>query len=629
MATGIIKMIGALKLLSVLSIVTLTMSAVAEDYSPFSNEKFSRQVLWGDTHLHSSYSLDAGMLGNSLGPEVAYRFARGEVVETNLGEKARLVRPLDFIVLADHSENLGLAPMLAEANKDLLATSFGRQLFDHIKAGTPEKAFGMIMRAVAASEDPLKDAPSLVNTMWQRIIKYAEQYNEPGKFTALLGYEWTSLPQANNLHRVVVFRDNADRVSPTFPFSSYDSNDPEKLWDWMEQYEKSSGGRVLAIPHNGNLSNGLMFKTERADGQAFDADYAARRSRMEPLVEVTQIKGDSETHPLLSPDDEFADYETWDKGNFGYEVKKPEMLRYEYTRSALRLGLEQQGLLGENPFKLGLVGGTDSHTSLSTSGENNFFGKVSIVEPSAKPKRFYEKLMRPQAPGVSEDITVMHWKAAASGLAAVWARENTRESIFDALERREVYATTGSRITVRFFGGWHYQAEDVRHSEFLQRGYDKGVPMGGDLPAAVKDRRPTFLVSALKDPDGANLDRIQIVKAWTDAANQSHEKVYDVALGGDKRKSWVGKVKPVGSTVDVKEAAYTNSIGSAQLDAFWRDPNFDAEQRALYYVRVIEIPTPRWTTYDAKRYGVEVPEGAELITQERAYTSPIWYQPES
>ncbi|WP_373080731.1 DUF3604 domain-containing protein [Zhongshania sp.] len=616
-----------LNLAGVALALMLPMPVIAADYSPYANETYSRQVLWGDTHLHSSYSLDAGMLGNRLGPEVAYRFARGEVVETNLGEKARLVRPLDFIVLADHSENLGLAPMLAEANKDLLATGFGRQLFDHIRAGEPEKAFGMIVRAVAAGEDPLKDAPSLVETMWQRLIKYAEQYNEPGKFTALLGYEWTSLPQANNLHRVVVFRDNADRVSSILPYSSYESNDPEKLWDWMEDYEKKSGGRVLAIPHNGNLSNGLMFKTERADGRAFDAEYAARRSRLEPLVEVTQIKGDGETHPLLSPDDEFADYETWDKGNFGYETKKPEMLRYEYTRSALRLGLEQQGQLGENPFKLGLVGGTDSHTSLATAGEDNFFGKVSIVEPSNNPQRFYEKLMRPQAPNVSEDITVMHWKAAASGLAAVWAKENTRDSIFDALERREVYATTGSRITVRFFGGWNFQEEDVNHSDFLQRGYGKGVPMGGDLFPSANGVKPSFLVSALKDPDGANLDRIQIVKVWTDEANQSHEKVYDVALGGDKRKSWLGKVKPVGSTVDVPQASYANSIGAAQLNAYWIDPDFDAKQRALYYVRVIEIPTPRWTAYDAKHFGVVAPIEAEMTTQERAYTSPIWYQP--
>lgn len=599
-----------------------------ENYSTYVSETFPMNVYWGDTHTHSSYSADAGMFGDRLGPDAAYKFARGEVVETSSGLKAKLIRPLDFLVVADHSENLGLAPMLEEANPKLLAMPLGRKLYDAVQSGNPAKAFGVMLRAVAGGKgDPLKN-PELMASMWQRIIDAADRNYQPGIFTPLLGYEWSSMAMANNLHRVVVFRDDSMKVGKVIPFSSYDSTDPERLWDWMAEYEAKTGGRVLAIPHNGNTSNGQMFATETVSGQPLDANYAARRLRWEPLVEVTQMKGDSETHPLLSPDDEFADFETWDVGNMGFAAKTPDMLPYEYARSALRLGIQQEKSLGVNPFKFGMIGSTDTHTSLSTAREDNFFGKVPVVEPSASPKRFDQAIIYSQNPALKTDISVKHWRAAASGMAAVWARENNRESLFDAMQRKEVYATTGSRITVRFFGGWSYEEEDLQRPDFVGIGYRKGVPMGGDLPAKSAEA-PVFMVATMKDPDGANLDRVQIVKGWVDEKGVSHEKVYDVALSDKRKVSWRGKVKPVGNTVDAKTATYTNSIGDPQLYAYWRDPSFNTSEHAFYYARVLEIPTPRWTTYDAARFGVDVPEGAELTIQDRAYTSPIWYQPET
>jgi hypothetical protein len=425
------------------------------------------------------------------------------------------------------------------------------------------------------------------------------------------------------MHRVVIFRDGKERTSQVLPFSQYDSVDPEDLWAYLRNYEDKTGGRALAIPHNGNLSNGLMFALETYSGKRLTSEYAQTRIRFEPLVEVTQQKGDGETHPLLSPDDQFADFETLDAGNLnGTQAKTPNMLSAEYAREALKQGLLLEKRLGTNPFKFGMIGSSDNHTALPTTREENNFSKAPFVEPSAE--RYEHALVEAPDPKLSIYLT----DVGAAGLAAVWARENTRESIWDAMARRETYATTGTRMQVRVFGGWDFEPDEVSRPDFARAGYARGVPMGGDLSAAPAGRVPRFMVRALRDADGANLDRIQMVKGWLDAKGQLHERVYDIAVSDNRTIGADGRVTaPVGNTVDVKDASYTNSIGAALLMAHWEDPDFDPAERAFYYVRVLEIPTPRWPAYDAKFFGVEMPEGTVMELQDRAYTSPIWYTP--
>jgi hypothetical protein len=600
-----------------------------KEYSPYLGIGYPQRVFWGDTHVHTSYSTDAGMIGNRLGPDEAYRFARGETVVSSTGVRARLQRPLDFLVVADHAENLGLAPMIAEKNPDLLRTDFGREISGLVYSGKYGDAYALWGSGMAVGKDPLKGNDALTRSMWERLTASAEKFNEPGRFTALIGYEWTASPGGNNLHRNVVFRDGKAKADLIIPMSNYDSSDPEDLWKWMADYEAKTGGHLLAIPHNGNLSNGLMFDDVTfTDKKPLNRDYAVRRMRWEPVYEVTQMKGDGEAHPSLSANDEFADYGTWDKGSFGPEPKTKEMLPREYAREALKRGLKYEQALGANPFKFGMIGSTDTHTSLATIEENNYFGKATPAEPSGNPERFQERitgfLQKPGGP----DITMRHYQTLAAGLAAVWATGNTREELWDALERKEVYATTGTRMTVRVFAGWDFDAADVQRPDFAKDGYLRGVPMGGDLRKAPKDKSPTFVIRALRDVDGANLDRIQIVKGWLDAKGKTNERVYDVVVSDGRKIDADGRCRtPVGNTVDVKKATYTNSIGDALMLAYWKDPAFDPTQRAFYYVRVLEIPTPRWTTYDAAFFGVELPKDVPPTHQERAYTSPIWYTP--
>ncbi|WP_170755419.1 DUF3604 domain-containing protein [Ruegeria lacuscaerulensis] len=594
-----------------------------QHYSPFVDQAFPNRVFWGDTHLHTSFSADAGMIGNVLGPDEAFQFARGEKVRATMGEFAQLVRPLDFLVVADHAENLGLAPMISESDQQLLRSKWGRQVHDLVKGGDPISGYLMYIEAISSNTDPLND-DELAKTYWNRIVDSAERHNEPGVFTALHGFEWTSANNLNNLHRVVMFRDGADRVQDLVPFSSYDSSDPEDLWTWMEAYEDRTGGKVMAFAHNGNMSNGEMFADVRHNGQPIDAEYAERRARWEPVYEVTQMKGDGETHPLLSPDDEYADYYTWDRGNFGSELKTEEMLPREYARTTLARGLRYQEELGANPFKIGLIGSTDSHTSLATAREDNFFAKVSLVEPGTGSDRYFEYAVQPGS--IGEAISVQAYETAASGLTAAWARENTREAIWDAFKRKEVYATTGSRMTVRVFAGWDFEPDEVFRPDFASEGYARGVPMGGDLFLGSEGQSPTLMVRALRDPDGANLDRIQIVKGWINANSEPKTKVFDAAWAGDRELSETGVLPPVGSTVDGSE--YTNTIGEAMLSAHWKDPEFDPAQQAYYYVRVLEIPTPSWLAYDQDYFGdLNLPEDAVMVQQDRAYTSPIWYSP--
>jgi hypothetical protein len=592
-----------------------------KSYSPYANRTFPTRLLWGDQHVHTGWSFDAGFLC-TLGPEEALRFARGEQVESTFGVPVELSRPLDWLVMTDHSDSLGVTSEVRAGNPKLMKDPTLKQWNAAMRRG-PEAAVEAAMEAISMQGEgtlpqAVQDPKFAINT-WKKYTKIVESFNEPGRFTAFIGYEWTPNPgPGNNLHRNVVYRDGKATADRLAPYTTFDSVDPEDLWKWMQRYEKKTGGQVLAIPHNGNLSNGLMFALTNYEGEPMTRAYAKARARWEPVYETTQIKGDGEAHPSLSPDDEFADFETWDKGNLNLLPKKPGMLQYEYSREAFKNGLLMESKLGVNPFKFGLVSGTDTHTGLTTAEEDNFFGKHSGVEPS--PDRYKHVTL------AFGDREILGQEMAAAGYTAVWATENTREAIFEAMRRREVYASTGPRMAVRFFGGWDFTKKDAESREPAWIGYEKGVPMGGDLSNAPAGKSPTFLVAAVKDPIGANLDRIQIIKGWLDENGRTHEKVYDV-IGGGKRQVTDGKLSPVGNTVDVKNATWTNTIGAPELITVWRDPSFDPTQRAFYYARVIQIPTPRWTAYDAKRFRVDVPDDVKMLVQERAYTSPVWYTP--
>jgi hypothetical protein len=601
-------------------------------YSPYAGRNFPTRPLFGDTHLHTSFSMDAGASGTRLNPRDAYRFARGEQLTSSTGQPVKLSRPLDFLVVADHSDGMGFFQLVVSGDPKVMADPQGRRWHEMIRSGKGADAAMEIIvsfgKGAISKEIMTVPGTPAYRSVWQEIIAAAEASNEPGRFTAFIGYEWTSMAGGggNNLHRNVIFRDNADKASRVEPYTTIPplgSNNPVDLWKWMAAYEDKTGGRVLAIAHNGNLSNGIMFPTVEAFGKKLDRQYAEQRARWERLYEVTQTKGDGEAHPFLSPNDEFANFERWDIANLDMtEAKKKEMLEFEYARSALKNGLKLGQSLGANPYKFGLIGSTDAHTGLAAVEEENFFGKVAVSEPSP------ERILHPFMSNPKTKLTIMDWQVSSSGYAAVWATENTREAIFDAMERRETYATTGPRMAVRFFGGWEFDAKDAMTRLPAHAGYTKGVPMGGELSAAPNGKAPTFLVAALKDPIGANLDRYQVVKGWLDKSGKLHEKVYDVAWsGGRKPDPKTGKLPPVGDTVDVANATWTNTIGAPELIAVWRDPEFDPGQPAFYYGRVIEIPTPRWTAYDAKRFGTKPLAGTTMTITERAYTSPIWYTP--
>jgi len=585
----------------------------AEPYSPAVERDYPENVYWGDTHLHTYLSADAFSLGTLTTPDTAYRFAKGETVRATGGEEVRLRRPLDFLMVSDHAENLGVVPRLAAGDPELLESNDGRRILELLNARPPlpdllraesleeyeagTRALGNAKQAMGADYGLDDD---FVRDVWKGVIEAAEKHNDPGRFTTFVGYEYTSSP---GLHRNVMFAGGPEHTLRARPFSSRDSKNPEDLWAYLESYREMTGSDVISIPHNSNLSRGGMFKKVSYAGEPLNREYARVRSSIEPIIEVTQIKGDSETFPSISPTDEFADHETY----FHFSAPQTEAdARQSYARGALKTGLALGAELGVNPYKFGMIGSTDSHTGLATADEDNFWGKLGSTEPN--PYR-----ARAQA------------QYASSGYAAVWATENSRDAIFAALKRREVYATTGPRITLRFFGGWDYAASDALSPNLAEIGYRKGVPMGGDLVQYAGREAPSFLVSAVKDPDGGNLDRVQIIKGWRDAEGRLHEKVHDVVWSGERMIGEDGKLPAVGSTVGLETASYVNSIGSASLSTRWTDPAFNPHEAAFYYVRVIQIPTPRWTTYDAKFYNLgDVPR--EVI-QERAYSSPIWYTP--
>lgn len=600
-------------------------------YSPYAGRNFPTRPLFGDTHLHTGLSFDAGIFGCRLGPADAYRFARGEEITASSGQKVKLSRPLDWLVVADHSDNMGLITDLAAGKPELLAVPKGRRWYDMMQEGKgADAAIEMIMSFGAGTfpkEMVYGPANPAYKTAWQTEIDAAEKANDPGRFSAIIGFEWTSNNKANNLHRNVLFRGNgaqASLVVPLVTFKPWGSEDPEDLWKWMATAEEKSGSPLLTIAHNGNLSNGRMFPIVETFAGKVDKAYCETRAKWEHLYEMTQTKGTGEAHPYLSPNDEFANFELWDKGNLdGSGAKTKDMLEFEYARSALKNGLKLEEKFGTNPYKFGMIGSSDAHNALAALEEENFFGKTTPQEPS--PERLTKTFVKHPKTGV----TIMDWEVSASGYAAVWATENTREAIFDAMQRREVYATTGPRMGVRLFGGFDFVPADANNRMPAAIGYSKGVPMGGDLTDAPAGKSPTFLVAALKDPIGANLDRIQIIKGWMDAKGELHEQIYNVVWGDAAKRPLGadGKIPPVGDTVDVENATWSNTIGDPELITVWTDPAFDAKQKAFYYARVLEIPTPRWTAYDAKRFGIKPLPGTAMKLQERAYTSPIWYTP--
>ena len=520
-------------------------------------------------------------------------------MKTGAGASAKLARPLDFLVVSDHAEYLGVFAMIRDGHPAVAGSETARKvkqlMIDNPIFGPEDiNALNGLLNG-----DPMANDETLQRLVWDDVIDIAERMNEPGLFTAIVGYEWGSTPGGNNLHRNVLFRDGPDRTKQILPFSAVHSDQPEKLWAFLEEYERKTGGEAFAIPHNSNLSNGTMFAVEDSLGKPIDVAYATARARYEPVVEVTQIKGDSETHPFLSPDDEFADYERWDKTNiFGLARTEPEMHVGNYARAALKNGLLIRSKIGVNPYRFALIGSTDAHTSLATADEDNYWGKTANMPPGSD--RMLGEFIHPVNPG---DEATMNWEQAAAGYAGVWAQANTREAIFDAMRRGEVFASTGPRMSVRFFGGWRFSEVDGRASNPARAGYVKGVPMGSDLPArSTSASAPSFLVLASKDPVGGSLQRVQIIKGWVDAEGATQEKVFDL--------------KVAESLIE----------GESEMSVVWHDPDFDASELAFYYARVLEVPTPRWNAIDAVRYGKTI-AGMRVQLQERAYTSPIWYTP--
>ena len=567
------------------------VALVAQDGNP-------DQLLWGDLHVHSNLSFDSNSFGNeNLGPEVAYRFARGEEVIASSGGRVKLARPLDFLMVADHSEYLGVLPAVRARSAGILDSELGRRWTRYFRDDGDIGKITSDYVAMATRQKPIdRVSKDFERSSWEQQVDIAERFNAPGKFTTFAGYEWTSMPGGLNLHRVVMFRDGPELTKQVVPFSALDSDDPQDLWTYLQAYEAATRGQVLAIAHNGNLSNGLMFDRKRLDGGPITQEYARTRMRWEPVYEVTQVKGDGEAHPLLSPSDRFADFENWDQTDIsmrpraGDREEKLRTLGGEYARSGLKRGLEIARTIGANPYQFGLMGSTDSHTALSTADDDNFWGK--FLDSEMTPARLTNKMGG--ALWANASLT-------ASGWTGVWARANTREEIFAAFKRREVYATTGPRIRLRFFGGWDFAAADRTGSALVAKGYARGVPMGGRLPRAVGAKAPTFLVRVQKDPEGANLQYVQIVKGWVGPDGQSRETVYDVGAAPD--------------------------AGRSEFSLHWRDPDFDEAAHAFYYVRALEVPSKRWTTHDAERFGLPLAQGVPKMIRERVYSSPIWYEP--
>jgi hypothetical protein len=624
----------SLALTLLLSVTGLTQASEGTDTQT--------QVYFGDTHLHTTYSFDAFLNQNfTADPDTSYRWAKGEpVIHPFNRTRVQIGTPLDFLVVSDHAEMLGVMRAIRGETiqwEDVgLYASFKRwlavrQLNEALDEGTGRAFFARFLPKSAAVKggDPVADINNNIggiaifgdtsNTSsdaWEDIIGAAERHNEPGVFTSLLGWEWSSLPTGANLHRIVVTPDGGDKASQYIPFGSDQSQYPEDLWQWLADTGKRTNSRFISIPHNSNISKGYMFAETTVKGQPITADYARTRMKWEPITEITQIKGDSETHAKFSPDDEFADFETYD---YYIQTTKnnTQVSSGDYVRPALKRGLAIEKKIGVNPYKFGFIGSTDAHSGLASPEENNFQGKMAA-----------DSTPETKAPALGNPTGASGWDMSASGLAAVWASENSREAIYAAFKRKETYATSGPRLRVQFFAGWDFPAGAEASDDFAAIGYQHGVPMGGDLAGTDSGAAPQFLVRAVKDPVDANLDRVQMVKGWVDAAGEQHEMVYNIDWSGDRQLDADGKLPAVGNTVDLKSARYTNTIGQAEFAVKWTDPDFDPAQSAFYYARVLQIPTPRNGLYDSLALGLDSPPRGAKAIQERAYTSPVWYTPQ-
>lgn len=577
-----------------------------------------RQLLWGDLHLHTNYSTDSYSTGNkSVTPDMAYRYARGmPILHPTAQQKIRISRPLDFLAVTDHAIGMGLDPLMDRGDELLTSTEGGRALFERrdsnpnwrgVMGGIPAGPAGAEIRRDVYADNVRRD-------VWAEEIEAAEANNIPGEFTTLIAWEWTAMGEGGrNLHRCVITDADAASGNRFIPLSNADTQRPEDLYAFLRETNERTGVDFVAIPHNSNISGGLMFNTVDSDGRPIDASYARERALWEELVEITQAKGTSEIHPELAPTDEFAEHEIRRKLLIGTPTPAD---AGDYVRTALLRGIGFQDSIGVNPYKYGFVGATDNHTGTVTVDESDFLGKLAVDALAS-----YRHEVRPPP-------IFPAWEMSASGLTGVWADENSRESIFAALKRKEVYATTGTRIQLRVFGGFSFRAGDARASDIAEVGYTRGVPMGSDLTNAPRSDAPTLLIQTSKDPLGASLDRVQVIKGWIDDDGQSHERIYDVAWAGDRTIGADGKLPPIANTVDLSTGFYDNATGAAQLTTVWEDPDFDSDQLAFYYVRVLEIPTPRHSLYDALALGIDVSETEHAATlQERAYSSPIWYTP--
>ncbi|WP_428819059.1 DUF3604 domain-containing protein [Microbulbifer sp. MCCC 1A16149] len=577
----------------------------------------NRDVYFGNLHVHTRWSFDAYINEAWVDPDAAYRWAKGEEIPPGeTGKPLKIGVPLDWYIVSDHAEYLGVLPLMGDPDSPISK----HPLAADITGDDPKKSFdayGQILDGISNMKvDPILGDKKQSRSLWSEVVKIADAHYEPGKFTTMPGYEWTSNPDWRNLHRVVFFRDSAK--VPDAPFSALDSSTPEDLWRWMDGQRKA-GNDLLAIAHNGNASDGLMFPVDKSyGGSTLNKEYAEARMRNEPVYEITQIKGTSETHPALFPNDEFGSFELWDY-TLAPTATPPEHKKGGYAREALIRGLKLESKGNGNPFKFGFIGDSDTHNGASAIEEDNYTGKFGFeIDPK-------HRLEGP--PGVDAAGAKQVRSFSSGGVAAVWAEANTRDGIFEAIQRKETFATSGPRLKVRFFGGFDMSGVSLGSENGVKQAYAKGVPMGGDLPAA-SDGAPTFIVQALKEADGANLDRIQIVKGWVDESGEQQSKIYDIALSGDRKPGPDGKIPPVGNTVNEKDATYKNTIGDNQLMATWTDPDFDPAQYAFYYARVLQIPTPRWSTYDAARTGLKRPQDLPMSIQERAWTSPIWYTPQ-
>lgn len=574
-----------------------------------------KRAYFGAVHVHTNYSFDAYTNGTVTTPADAYKWAQGKAIPGGGGgPDLQLKTPLDFYAVSDHAEWMGVFKEMENPDSPLSKHPLAPRITSE-DPNTAMQAFAEVLREFSAGnvDESLND-PAVSTSVWADIVATADAYYRPGEFTTFPAFEWSANPQMQNLHRVVVF-ENSDNI-PDMAYSSHNSNDPEDLWHWMDE-QRDRGATLLAIPHNGNASDGLMFSLQTFDGKPLSEAYSKTRQRNEPLYEITQIKGTSETHPVLSPNDEFAGFELWDY-TLSADSLRPTRRQGSYARQALLDGLSLEVSGKGNPFHYGFIGDTDTHNAAASHEEFNYTGKFAFENDP----RHRLLGIDGQPEGQKQQVR----EFSSGGLAGVWAEENTREAIYAAMLRRETFGTTGPMIKLRFFGGWDFTGEDLASNDFAGRGYARGVPMGGTLQAG-KDKTPTFMIWAAKDPASGNLDRVQVVKGWVDSAGKQHERIFDVAWSGERKPDGDGRLPPVGTTVDIGKATYSNSIGDVQLSAVWQDPDFNPSQHAFYYIRALEIPTPRWSTRDAAALGVEIPEGLPASIQERAFSSPIWYSP--